>query len=73
MYRAEAGVYGRIGVLTGYLAERVKNLPATKEQQNRRIGEGFFGYFPKETAERMKRILEKDTYIPQEILNIMDF
>ena len=54
-------------------AERVKNLPATKEQQNRRIGEGFFGYFPKDTVELMKRILEKDTYIPQEILNIMDF
>ena len=34
MYRAEAGVYGRIGVLTGYLAERVKNLALIKHYTN---------------------------------------
>lgn len=54
-------------------AEKRKHLPVTKEQQNRKIGDGFFRAFSRETAERMKRILEQDTYIPQEILNIMDF
>ena len=29
-YRAQAGIFQRIGVLTGYLAERVKNLPLIK-------------------------------------------
>lgn len=30
-YRTQAGIYQRIGVLTGYLAERVKNLPLIKQ------------------------------------------
>lgn len=30
MYAANAGIYQRIGLLTGYLAERVKNLPLIK-------------------------------------------
>ncbi len=30
-YRAQAGIFGRIGQLTGYLAERVKNLPLIKQ------------------------------------------
>lgn len=34
MYRAEAGVYGRIGMLTGYLAERVRSLPLIKHYTN---------------------------------------
>ena len=54
-------------------AGRIKLLPTTKEQQNRNIGDGFFRFFPKDTVEQMKQILEKDTYIPQEILNITDF
>ncbi len=29
-YRTQSGIYQRIGVLTGYLAERVKNLPLIK-------------------------------------------
>lgn len=29
-YRAQAGIFQRIGVLTGYLAERIKNLPLIK-------------------------------------------
>ncbi|MFG6333006.1 MAG: DUF2220 domain-containing protein [Lachnospiraceae bacterium] len=53
--------------------ERTKRLPDTKEQQNRKIGDGFFRYFSEETGARMKRILESGTYIPQEILNIADF
>lgn len=34
MYKAEASVYQRIGVLTGYLAERVKNLSLIKYYTN---------------------------------------
>lgn len=34
MYRAEAGVYSRIGVLTAYLAERVRNLSLIKHYTN---------------------------------------
>ncbi len=30
-YKAQAGIFGRIGQLTGYLAERVKNLPLIKQ------------------------------------------
>lgn len=30
-YRAQAGIFQRIGMLTGYLAERVKNLPLIKQ------------------------------------------
>ena len=52
---------------------RVKNLPQTKEQQNRNIGNDFFSFFSKETVIEMKKILESDRYIPQEILNILDF
>lgn len=54
-------------------ARQVKSLPATKEQQNRKIGDGFFQYFSEEIRAEMKRILENDMYIPQEILNIADF
>lgn len=31
MYKAQAGIYHRIGVFTGYLGERVKNLPLIKQ------------------------------------------
>lgn len=31
MYKAQVGIYQRIGVLTGYLGERVKNLPLIKQ------------------------------------------
>jgi hypothetical protein len=51
----------------------VKNLPDTKEQQNRNIKEMFFSYFQKADREEMKRILKCNKYIPQEILNITDF
>ena len=30
-YKVQAGIFGRIGQLTGYLAERVKNLPLIKQ------------------------------------------
>ena len=54
-------------------AEAATALPDTKERQNRNIGRLFFDWFPEETVSRMKRILEQDKYIPQEILNITDF
>jgi len=48
-------------------------LPPTKEKQNRNISDMFLSYFNADTAARMKCILEKDLYIPQEILNITDY
>lgn len=48
-------------------------LPETKEKQNRNLNGSFFSFFGEETAFRMKAVLEKDKYIPQEILNIHDF
>lgn len=54
-------------------AESVTMLPETKEQQNRNIDTRFFSCFDDITVEKMKEILEKDRYIPQEILNIADF
>lgn len=54
-------------------AAGVKELPDTKEKQNRNIGHLFFDWFQEETVCRMKQILEEGKYIPQEILNILDF
>lgn len=50
-----------------------KELPDTKEQQNRNILDQFFSYFGENCVKEMKRILENEKYIPQEILNINDF
>lgn len=54
-------------------AGRAGNLPKTKEKQNRNISGCFFSYFSEEQNRKMKEILEKEEYIPQEILNICDF
>ena len=54
-------------------AESVTMLPETKEQQNRNISMRFFSCFDDSIVGKMKDILEKDRYIPQEILNIADF
>lgn len=54
-------------------AEQTAGLPETKEKQNRNISEHFFSYFSIEKEKQMKEILEKEKYIPQEILNIADF
>ena len=54
-------------------ARETKQLPDTKEQQNRNIDTLFFSYFTKTQVQEMKQILESETYIPQEILNITDF
>ncbi len=57
------------------MLEKAENreLPDTKELQNRRIGPSFFTHFSEPAVEKMKRILESGKYIPQEILNITDF
>ena len=54
-------------------AKGVDSIPETKEGQNRNIKDIFFSYFSTEQVKRMKEILEKGYYIPQEILNISDF
>ena len=48
-------------------------LPITKEQQNRNLTGQFFACFPLSAVKQMKKILESEQYIPQEILNIRDF
>lgn len=54
-------------------ADQAVQLPKTKEQQNRSIQNLFFSYFSESQAGRMRRLLEEELYIPQEILNITDF
>lgn len=63
--------------LPGYLtmlekAEVVEKLPDTKKLQNRNITKIFLSYFENTQVEKILKILESDTYIPQEILNIDD-
>lgn len=53
-------------------AQKVMQLPQTKEQQNRNISGAFFSYFEDTVQKRMLEILEKGVYIPQEIVNIWD-
>ncbi len=48
-------------------------LPITKEKQDRLIGTKFFRAFSSDVQEIMKKILEQERYIPQEILQIKDF
>ena len=48
-------------------------LPETSEKQNRNLSGIFFSYFSRQTADKMISILEAGKYIPQEIINIMDF
>ena len=48
-------------------------LPETSEKQNRNLSGIFFSYFSRQTADKMISILESGKYIPQEIINIMDF
>lgn len=48
-------------------------LPDTKEKQNRNMDGRFFSYFPEYVCRQIQEILEKEKYLPQEILNITDF
>lgn len=54
-------------------AGNYKQLPSTKKDQNRNLQGGFFRYFPVNAQSQMQSILQKDLYIPQEILTISDF
>lgn len=53
-------------------AQRVAQLPQTKERQNRNIAGVFFSYFEDTVQRQMLEILERGVYIPQEIVNISD-
>ena len=53
-------------------AARVRELPETKEQQNRNISGTFFAHFREAERREMLEILERGAYIPQEIINISD-
>ena len=48
------------------------DLPQTKEGQNRKIGNDFLDEFSDEYKLKIEEILNKDLYIPQEIINIYD-
>lgn len=50
-----------------------QTLPASKEHQNRNNNGNFFSFFDEHTVGRMKNILERGRYIPQEILNTEDY
>ena len=54
-------------------AEQITELPETKEYQNRNIRTQFFSCFDEVMVKKMEAVLEKDRYIPQEILNVADF
>ena len=54
-------------------AHAVRELPKTKEKQNRNISGDFFRFFSDQTVYHMREILESERYIPQEIINITDF
>lgn len=49
------------------------SLPITKEQQNKNNSDLFYGYFDEKIVLKMSKILDKNQYIPQEILNVIDF
>lgn len=48
------------------------NLAKTKDGQNRNIENFFLSCFTEEYAEKIMAVLERDLYIPQEIININD-
>ena len=49
------------------------DLPKTKEGQNQKIGTYFLQEFSEEMQKEIKTILQKERYIPQEILNGNDY
>lgn len=82
IYENLAGISGEKWKIMPYLpayeamlkkASQVKELPDTKEKQNRKNCGLFFSCFPEEAVRAMDKILRQGKYIPQEILNITDF
>ena len=53
--------------------DAIRQLPYSKEGQNKHIYGDFFEHFSKDIVPRMKAILQEGRYIPQECLNITDF
>lgn len=53
-------------------AKGLTGLPETKEHQNRNLSGVFFSHFSETAVEQMQEILEKNQYIPQEILSGRD-
>lgn len=51
----------------------LNRLPETKKGQNRVLSGVFMKYFPEEIQRDMYYILDRDKYIPQEIINIQDY
>lgn len=54
-------------------AKGLESLPVTKEGQNRQLQGFFFNYFSTDIQQKMRNVLEKDLYIPQEILTVLDY
>ena len=54
-------------------AGNYKQLPSTKKDQNLNLQGAFFRYFSADAQAQMQSILQKNLYIPQEILTISDF
>ncbi|MGG7144138.1 Wadjet anti-phage system protein JetD domain-containing protein [Clostridium nigeriense] len=50
----------------------INSLPRTKDGQNRNINDYFLKEFSMNYREKIEEILERDLYIPQEIINIID-
>lgn len=82
IYERLVGAYGQAWKIhpftQGYLsmlkkAEIVRKLPESSDQQNKHLNGSFFAYFEEDENRKMQDILEQGKYIPQEILNIMDF
>lgn len=54
-------------------SKSIAKLPTTKEGQNRQMEGFFFDYFDGATQEDMRKLLEQNLYIPQEILTVLDY
>ena len=54
-------------------SKNLAKLPTTKEGQNRQLEGFFFDYFDGATQEDMRKLLEQNLYIPQEILTVLDY
>lgn len=50
----------------------VERLPKMKEGQNQNNGQRFYSYFPQESQEQMRQLLQRRYYVPQEIVSTED-
>ncbi len=71
-YALQPFIEGYVAMIDKYSGMEM-SLPKTKSGQNRNISELFLREFDDEYREVIVGILERDEYIPQEILNIGDF